>query len=102
MIETYDLTNPAKPTIGKDPQAVLDYSENWTEWLAASNDTLASVSVEAESPLVVFGAATFIGGVVTAIIGGGLAGKLHRVTFTILTTSGRTDQRSIYLRGRER
>ena len=98
MIETYDLTNPAKPTIGKDPQAVLDYAENWTAWLAAVNDTLASVSVVAESPLVVFGVATFVGGVVTAIIGGGLAGRIHRVTFTIVTTAGRTDQRSIYLR----
>ena len=102
MIDTYDLTNPSKPTIDKDPQAVLDYAENWTAWLSAVNDTLASVSVVVELPLVMFGAATFIGGVVTAIIGGGLAGKLHRVTFTILTTSGRTDQRSIYLRGRER
>ena len=98
MIETYDLTNPSKPTIGKDPEAVLDYSENWAAWLAGVNDTLLTVTVAVELPLVLFGAATFDGGVVTAIIGGGVAGRIYRVTFSITTVGGRTDQRSIYLR----
>lgn len=98
MIETYDLSNPLKPTIGKDPDAVLDYSENWAAWLAQITDTILSVTVDAESPLIVQGEPTFGGGVVSAMIGGGTLGKTHRVTFTIFTAGSRKDQRSIYLR----
>lgn len=102
MIETYDLTNPEKPTIVKDPQAVLDYSASWAAWLAGVNDTLVSAAVTAETPLVVQGDVTFSAGVVTAMIGGGALNKLHRVTFSIFTAAGRADQRSIYLRVRDR
>ena len=104
MIETYDLTNPDKPTINKDPGATLDYAENWGAWLALAGDALASATVVAEEPLVVLGAPTLINGVVTAIITGGTPGKLHRVTFSIITVGPpvRIDQRSIYLRVRER
>ncbi len=101
MTETYDLTNPNKPTIDKDPNATLDYSESWAAWLALAQDTLLSASVLADAPLVVMGPPTIANGIVTAILSGGTAGQTHRVTFTIVTAS-RTDQRSIYLRMRER
>lgn len=102
MIETYDLSNPDKPTINKDPQAVLDYGRRWNAWLALANDTILSASVAADAPLQVQGDVTVGDGVVSAMIGGGTPGQTHRVTFTVNTSSGRTDQRSIFLRIKDR
>ena len=48
--ETYVVTGTgadAKNTIVKDPNAVLDYTFDWSEWLDAITDTLASQSIVA-------------------------------------------------------
>ena len=102
MIETYDLTNPERPTIVKDPDATLDYSQRWTEWLAMVSDSIISASVQADAPLIVVGGAEIDGGIVSAMISGGTPLQVHRVTFTIVTSGGRTDQRSLFLRIRQR
>jgi hypothetical protein len=41
MTDTYDLTNPVKPTITKDPDATLDYTFDWTDWLDDIYDNIA-------------------------------------------------------------
>ena len=102
MIETFDLSNPDKPTIKKDPQATLDYSERWTDWLAAVSDNIASATVTCPDAALTIAAPVLVGGVVSAMIGGGTLDATHAVVFTIVTTGGRTDQRTIYLKIRNR
>lgn len=102
MIDTYDTSNTDRPTIIKDPQAVLDYAQDWAAWLQAAGDTLASATVDAEASLVTQGPPTIDAGTISVMVGGGTPGKTHRLTFTVVTAGGRTDQRSVYLRIKDR
>lgn len=99
-VETYDLTNPAKPTITKDPNAVLDYSLDLATWLTDVSDTLASLSVTASGCTV--NSSTISGTKCIAWISGGVAGETATATFRFTTTGGRTDDRTIYLKIKER
>lgn len=97
--ETYSLTNPSKPTITKDPNAVLDYSWDWSEWLAPLTDTILSFQIilGTGSTLAV-DSSLRVGGVVTAFLSGGTLGATESATCRIVTAGGRTDDRTIYLK----
>jgi hypothetical protein len=101
IVNTY--TAGDKPTILHDPDANLDYSEDWSAWLAeiVGGDTIADALILPESPLVL-GSQSISGGVVTAWISGGEAGNTYRVVFRITTAAGRIDDRSIYLKVKDR
>jgi pantothenate kinase len=101
MSETYDVTDPDRPTIVKDPQAVLDYSFDWTTWLADVGDTISDQSVTGQTGITV-GDVTLNGGIVTAMVSGGTNNKTYRVMCQITTAGGRTDQRSIYIHVKDR
>ena len=80
--------------IEKDAAAVLDYANDWTAWLAASaTDTIATstwtiqTGLTSSSPVVA-------AGVTSLFISGGTAGTTYTITNKIVTTGGRTDQRS--------
>lgn len=93
-----------KSIIEKDPQAVLDYRMNWTEYLTDPVDTIASVeyvltdppdssltivSDEAASPYT------------TVWLSGGTLGTTYTVTARITTAStptARVDDRSFYVK----
>lgn len=100
MADTYDLTNPAKPSITKDPNAVLDYSLDLAAWLTDIADTLTSLTVTASGCTV--DSSTISGTKCIAWISGGVAGETGTVTFRFVTTGGRTDDRTIYLKMKER
>lgn len=100
MADTYDLTNPAKPSITKDPNAVLDYSIDLAAWLTDVSDTLASVAVTTSGCTV--DSSTTSGTKCIAWVSGGVAGETASVTFRFTTTGGRTDDRTIYLKIKER
>lgn len=107
--ETFDVTNPAKPSIKKDPNAILDYTWDWTTWLLdASNptDTISSHTINivapAEGVTVQSSSITGASKMVTAWLAGGTAGKTVQVTCRIVTAGGRTEDRSIYLKIKER
>jgi len=76
----------------RDPNAVLDYSIDWTEWLSGDAISTSSwiiptgLSTTASS----FGTATTI-----VWISGGTAGEIYDVTNRIVTTGGRTEDRTI-------
>lgn len=98
MIETYVEDKMGRPTIDKKPAAILDYSFDWTDWLIGS-DTISShtVTVDASSGVTLQATNVTSGKIVTAWLAGGTVGKKARVTCHIVTTGGRTDERSIYL-----
>lgn len=98
-MSTFDTTDPANPTIDKDPDATLDYSWDWSTWL--DGDTISSRSFVVDTGLTVVSSQE-VAGVVTAFISGGTAGQLLRATCRIVTALGRTDDRSIVLKIVER
>ena len=67
MTSAYDLTIPTKPTAQKDPNAVLDYSVDWTAWLLDVADTIASATVTATAPLMLVSLPTVAGGTISRV-----------------------------------
>ena len=78
----------------KDPSAVLDYAFDWSAWLG--DDTITSHTVTAASGVTV-ASSTATTTAVTAWVSGGTAGQTYTVTNRIVTTGGRTDERTITL-----
>lgn len=109
-IDTYVVGTSGKATILKDPDAVLDYTFDWTAWLDDIVDTIASASVPVLTPAGIaldltapHGAGyQVVGKTVVVWLKQGLLGKTHQVTCRIVTTGGRTDDRSIYVKIKER
>jgi len=89
----------------KDPAAVLDYAVDWGAEYLGSDDLLAESlwSVDPDEPgglaIVTSG---FEGRVASVQVGGGIAGRLYRLSNKVVTLSGRTDERSIVLRVEKR
>jgi len=77
----------------KDPDAVLDYAFDWTDWLADS-ETISSHTVTVPSGLTK-DSDSESDGVVTAWLSGGTAGTSYDVACKIVTSDGRTDERTI-------
>jgi hypothetical protein len=99
---SFVIRNRDQPTIVKDPNAVLDYSWDWAAWLAeVPGDAIASYDVTVESGITLQSDAV-AGAIVTAWIAGGTAGQRLSATCRIVTTDGRTDDRSIWFDLRER
>ena len=106
MTDTYVITGSgtsAKATIVKDPDAVLDYTFDWTEWLDALADTLADHQVIAEAGLTLE-TSSIVGKKVVAWLSGGTEGTTYRVTCRVTTASSppRIDDRSIFVKIKER
>ena len=83
-----------------DPDAYLDYSSDWSEWLV-DGDTITAADVTAEAGVTVE-AVSHTETVAYAWISGGTAGEKYDVTFRVTTAAGRIDDRSITLDCKER
>lgn len=101
--ETYSEVGQPRPWIAKDPDAVLDYSFDWGAWLA-DGESIASHAVTVDG--VTLDSNSIGGDVVTAWVSGGTAapGEVASITCRITTDSlpARVDQRTVYLKIRER
>ncbi len=101
--ETYSEVGEPRPWIKKDPDARLDYSFDWADWLQAGElieshvVTVSGVTKDSD---------TRSGAIVTAWVSGGTAipGAVASITCQITTDSvpARTEQRTVYLKIRER
>lgn len=83
--------------IDKDPEAVLDYLLNWSEWLSSGDSVDTSTwSIEAISgdtdPLTTTSSASSAT-TTTVKLSGGTIGNLYKVYNTITTAGGLTDRR---------
>ena len=83
--------------IDKDPEATLDYSLEWNEYLTAGNEiTSATWSIGAitgdTDPLTV-DSSTNTATRTTAVISGGTAGNIYTVTCAIVTEDATEDRR---------
>lgn len=91
---------PVLPEYVKDPSAVLDYSYDWSLWLqesevisSASWTVPPGINKQSEDNSTTLS---------TVWLSGGTAGTDYTVTCQVTTNQGRTDQRSITIRCRER
>jgi hypothetical protein len=88
------------PVIDKDPEAVLDYSIDWTDWLADVSDTISAATVTVSG--ITKNTSTNTSVKVTAWLQGGVPAQMPSATYQIVTTGGRTDERTIYFNIKER
>lgn len=81
----------------KDPDAVLDYTIDWTAWLPA-NDTITASTYTVNSDAndaVVVDDTSHANHTTTVWLSGGKVGERYTVTNHITTTQGRQDDRSL-------
>lgn len=99
-IDTYTISDTGAASIVKDPDAVLDYSLDLSAWLTDAGDSLQSLVVIGNG--VTIDSHAISGTSVIAWVSGGTVGESATVTFRFTTANGRTDDRSITLKIRER
>lgn len=89
----------ARLEILKDPNAILDYGFDWSDWLIT--DTIATSTWAVPSGLVLEDEAYDN---TTAVIwlSGGTLGQTYRVTNTIITNNGRQEDRTLIVIMKER
>ena len=87
-------------TFIKDPVAVLDYSIEWSKWLAG--DQIQTSTWTVSDPAIEAGNDSTIATRTTVWLSGGIAGQSYTVTNRITTSGGRTDERSFDIQVQER
>ena len=88
----------------KDPEALLDYSVDWgADYLTGDVLTESGWTVSpAEAGGVSIVSSRFDLLASTVEVGGGVAGRIYRLTNHVVTAAGREDSRSIMLRVEKR
>ena len=84
----------------KDPDAVLDYAVDWAaDYLDGDtlSDSAWSVSPDEPGGVAVV-SHSFEPGLAVVQAGGGIAGRIYRLTNHVMLASGREDSRSILMR----
>jgi hypothetical protein len=89
-----------KPTIDKDPNAVLDYTVDFTAWLDAASDAIASHTATGTG--VTVQSSAVVGKTVVVWVSGGVVRVKGSVVVRITTTGGRVDDRTIFFKIKER
>lgn len=92
------------PGFLKDPDAVLDYAFDWSAWLAAENDTIATVEWEVPAGITqeTDPAPSNTDTTATVWLSGGTDGQNYLVTCRITTAAGRVDDRTMRISVRSR
>jgi len=88
-------------TFTKDPNAVLDYSVDWSAWLAGDQISSSEWVLEDGAQLEQV-TDTFTPTKTTVWLRGGIAGTTYLVTNRIVTSGGRTDDRTISVKVEDR
>jgi hypothetical protein len=87
-------------TFLKDPDAVLDYSVDWSKWLAG--DQIETSTWFVSGPTLQSADDSNTPTRTTAWLAGGVAGQSYTVTNRIITSGGRTDDRSFTIQVQDR
>ena len=80
----------------KDPSAVLDWMFDWSDWLA-SGETITDHTITIDTGIT-NDSSTEDAGKVTVWLSGGTAGENYKVACLIVTSAGRTDERTIWIK----
>jgi len=87
-------------TFVKDAHALLDFSVDWSDWLA-DGETVSTSEWTVPDGLTE-GAVSSAAGVETVWLSGGTAGSTYRVSNRVSTSESRVDERSFFVRVTER
>ena len=98
MADTYYIDTDNLLTIDKDPNAVLDYVQNWATWLAEVSDTITGTPVWTVGAGLTKDSQANTTTTATAVISGGRVGSKEPVACRITTVGGRVDERTFYLK----
>lgn len=85
----------------KDPDAVLDYPSDWSDWLP-EGDTITSATATLSDATMTVDSVSHTTTTVVAYVSGGSVGVNPVLTFHVVTAEGREDDRSITLVCKER
>ena len=85
----------------KEPDEVLDYTFDWSDWLTEISDTISSDTVTVESGLTEDSNSNDTTSV-TVWVSSGTAGTSYTVSSKIVTAGGRTAERTITIDVKER
>lgn len=103
LSEGFDMTEPMRPTAYHDPQAALDYSWDWRPFLEDMQDEIEIHTFVPASGASVVQTNSGAVGVITGIVQvTASVGSTVGVTSRIVTTNGRTNDRTIYLKVSDR
>lgn len=91
---------PYDTTFTKDPDAVLDYTRSWADWLA-DGETISTSTWIAESGITI-DSDTNDTTTATVWLSGGTAGEDYELTNRITTSASRTDDRTFRIQCRQR
>lgn len=80
----------------KDPDAVLDWRWDWTEWLA-DGETIVTSTMTVSAGLVLDSSSNSPTSA-TAWLSGGTPGTPYTVANRVVTSAGRTDERTVTIR----
>ena len=105
--ETFVISASGKASISKDPNATLDYTFDWTDWLASADepdDTIASVAFAIAGTTATIGTVTNNSTTATAWISGGVVGEKAALSCKITTVNApaRVEERTVYIKIKER
>ena len=84
-------------TFTKDPDAKLDYTVDWTDFLAAASDTISASSFISSSDDLTLEDESMLDGIHTVFVSGGTLNEVYRVTSRIETVGGRINDNSLRL-----
>lgn len=93
-METYTPDRNGIPTIKKTVPGSLDYSFDFTAWLAAIADTATAYQITTPAGITKVSDMR-AAGVVTVWLAGGTVGSTYQVKCRITTNAGRVDERTI-------
>jgi hypothetical protein len=85
-------------SFNKDPDAVLDYTVDWSDWLGT--DTISASTFTAESGLTV-DSSTNTTTTTTVWLSDGTVGSAYRVVNHITTVAGREEDKTITIKMKE-
>lgn len=81
-------------TFKQDPDAVLDYTLKWADWLAPGDTITSATATVSPSGGVTVGAVSNTVDTVTVWVSAGAAGSKYDVTVHVITNGGREDDRT--------
>jgi hypothetical protein len=79
----------------KDPEAVLDYCIDWSDWLDQA-EAIESYEIIPDEGITV-DSDDIEDSVITVWLSGGIEGRVYSVTCRVTTDAGRVDDRSIII-----
>lgn len=84
----------------KQPNEVLDYNVDYTDWFVDRTDSPASETAVADDGIVV-GSVSRNGNVVKVVLSGGTSGQSYKVTVRLTTTTNIVKEADFIVRVRE-